>query len=221
MHFSNSIVLLALIVSSSVAYQGRSAHYGRRAGIARSDDLFGHELHDHLLRMRSIAANDESFDLDARDLDAPSHFQAVRRFHPYTYSHHARSPVARGGGGGGGGGKGGKTNGKVNGPSGNCRQACKFCKDKKGADGKPCAYVDVQAPPGVDKKRFDKCKEQLAQNAGVNPAGMGTVSAGNGAGGALASVIVSSVNDKLTSGTCAGVADKVRDGVSSGGGQCC
>ena len=220
MHFSNGIALLALIVSSSVAYQGRSEHYGRRAGIARSDDLFDHAMNDHLLRMRSIAANDESFDLDARELDAPSHFRAVRRFHPSTsYSHHARSPVvaARGGGGG----KGGKTNGKVNGPSGNCAQACLFCKNKKGADGKPCSYHDVQAPPGVDKKRFDKCKEQLAQNAGVSPSGMGTVSAGSGTGGALASVIVSSVNDKLTSGTCAGVLGKVQDAISTGGGQCC
>ena len=172
MHFSSSIALVALIVSSCVAHPGPSERYGRRAGIARSDDLFGNALHDHLLRMRSVAANDESFELDARELDPPSHFQAVRRFHPYNpYSHDRRSPAGRGGGGGGGG-KGGKVNGKVNGGGGNCRQACKFCKDKKGADGKPCAYHDVQAPPGVDKKRFDKCKEQLAQNAGLNPGGM-------------------------------------------------
>ena len=219
MHFSNSITLFALIVSSSAAYQGRSEHYGRRAGIARSEDLFGRASHDHLLQMRSIAANDESFDLDARDLDAPSHVWAVRRFEPHTsYSHYARSPVAAGGKGGG---SGGKPKSKGNGPGGNCRQACKFCKDKKGADGKPCSYHDVQAPPGVDKKRFDKCKEQLAQNAGVNPGGMGAVSAGSGLGGSMATVIVGSINDKLTSGTCAGVGDKIRDAVSSGGGQCC
>ena len=216
------ILFLALTVGTSLASQSPRDHYARMAAIAHSEDLFVRDPHSQLLRMRDLAGAEGAFNIGARGIHGYPHFQPIRRFNSYPQPGlRMRSPKGAGGGGGKGGSNNGKAKNKGDGPKGNCRQACKFCKGKKGDDGKPCAYHDVEAPPGVDKKKFDKCKAQLAQNAGVNPGGMGAVSAGSGMGGALATVAVESINDKLTKGTCAGVIDQVRAGISSGGGQCC
>ncbi|MCJ1472487.1 hypothetical protein MMC13_001135 [Lambiella insularis] len=215
MLFVQAALVLVLAVNSSLAYESAEAQYVRRAVSADPQGLIARRVRDHLSHTREIGAMRQAFDLDIRGVDFNDDVYAIRRSDDSA----PKSLSARAGGAAGGGGK--STKSKGSGPAGNCRQACKFCKDKKGGDGKPCAYVDVVAPPGVDKKRFDKCKEQLAQNAGVNPGGMGAVSAGGGLGGAMAIAITGSITDKLTKGTCSGVYEQVQAGVSSGGGQCC
>lgn len=211
-----AIVLVLAAATSSLAYTSPEARYVRRALNADPYGVVARGVYDRLLQTREVGQTRQAFDLDTRDTDAYEHIHAVRRFDDLA----PKAVYARAGGGGGGKGGGGNK-GKGGGGGGNCREACKFCKDKKGSDGKPCAYVDLVAPPGVDKKRFDKCKEQLAQNAGVNPSGMGAVSAGGGAGGSAAIAITGAITSSHTKSTCAGVHEKVMAAISSGGGQCC
>ncbi|MCJ1473927.1 hypothetical protein MMC13_002583 [Lambiella insularis] len=197
MLFSQTALLIALAATASQVSASPETQYIQRAIAASPDGLVARVLDDRAIQAR--AANSY--------------------INPSPHLFHRRA------GGGGGGGKGG-SGGGAKGKGGtadikNCREACDFCKGKKGADGKPCAYADITAPPGVDPKKFDQCRKQLKQMAGVNPSGMGAVSAGSGGGGQAAVGIVTAENDSKTKNACAGVKEQVQNAVSSGGGQCC
>ena len=211
MLYIQTALVLVLAVANSFAYNSAKLQHARRVINAEPDTLVARAIEDRMLHMRDVIQYRRAF---ARDVNAYNDAHNARRSEDLSPGI-LEARAARGGGGGGG-----KAKGKGGSSRGNNLLACKFCQGKKGEDGKPCAYNDIVAPPGVDKNRFEKCKQTLALNAGVDPGGMGAVSAGGGAGGSAAIAITASITADLTKKTCAGVMEAVENAVSTGGGQC-
>ncbi|MCJ1286539.1 hypothetical protein MMC26_005885 [Xylographa opegraphella] len=211
MLYIQTTLVLVLAVANSLAYSFAELQHAQRAINAESDGLAARAIEDRMLLMREVISHRRAF---ARDINSYEDARPLRRsksLSPYIIE----ARTARGGGGGGA-----KSKGRGGASVSNNSLACKFCKDKKGADGKPCAYNDIVAPLGVDKSKFDTCRRTLELNPGVNPEGMGAVSAGGGAGGAAAIAITNSITADMTKKACAGVMEAVHNAVSTGGGQC-